>query len=33
MDPKGLPLAMIVAVLWAIEFWYHKKAFAGVLSA
>ena len=33
MDPKGLPLAMIAAVLWAIVFWYHKKAFAGILSA
>jgi len=33
MEPKGLPLAMIVVVLWAVEFWYHKKAFAGILSA
>ena len=33
MDPKGLPLAMIVAVLWGIVFWRHKKAFAGILSA
>jgi hypothetical protein len=33
MEPKGLPLAMIVVVLWAVEFWYHKKAFEGILSA
>jgi len=33
MEPKGLPLAMIVVVLWAVEFWWHKKAFAGILSA
>lgn len=32
MDPKGLPLAMVVAVLWAVVFWYHKKAFEGILS-
>ena len=33
MEPKGLPTAMIVVVLWAVEFWYHKKAFAGILAA
>ena len=33
MEPKGLPLAMIVVVLWFVEFWYHKKAFAGILAA
>jgi hypothetical protein len=33
MEPKGLPLAMIVVALWAVEFWYHRKAFAGILAA
>ena len=33
MDPKGLPLAIVVVILWAVEFWYHKKAFEGILSA
>jgi len=33
MDPKGMPLAIVVVVLWAVEFWYHKKAFEGILSA
>jgi putative oxidoreductase len=33
MEPKGLPFALVVVVLWAVEFWYHKKAFAGILSA
>jgi putative oxidoreductase len=33
MSPEGLPLAIVVVVLWAVEFWYHKKAFAGILAA
>jgi putative oxidoreductase len=33
MDPHGLPLALVVVVLWAIEFWYHKQAFASILTA
>ena len=33
MDPKGMPLAIVVVVLWAVEFWWHKKAFAGILSS
>jgi putative oxidoreductase len=33
MEPKGLPLAMIVVVLWALVFWYHKKAFEGLFAA
>ena len=33
MEPKGLGLAMVVVVLWAVEFWYHRKSFAGILSA
>jgi putative oxidoreductase len=33
MAPSGLPLAMVVIVLWAVVFWYHKKAFEGILSA
>ncbi len=33
MDPKGMPLAIVVVVLWAVGFWYHKKAFEGILSA
>ena len=33
MEPKGLPLALVVVVLWALVFWYHKKAFEGILSA
>jgi uncharacterized membrane protein YphA (DoxX/SURF4 family) len=33
MDPKGLPPALVVVVLWAVEFWRHKKAFEGILSS
>lgn len=33
MEPKGLPLAIVVVVLWALVFWYHKKAFEGIFSA
>jgi putative oxidoreductase len=33
MSPEGLPLAIVVVVLWAVQFWYHKKAFAGILAA
>ena len=33
MAPSGLGLAMVIVVLWFIEFWWHKKAFAGILSA
>jgi putative oxidoreductase len=33
MAPSGLPLAMVVIVLWFVVFWYHKQAFAGILSA
>ncbi len=33
MDPHGLPMAMLVVVLWGILFWRHKQAFAGVLAS
>ena len=33
MDPHGLPMALIVIVLWAIVFWYHRKSFDGILTA
>src|SRR5712692_2362532 len=33
MDPHGLPMAMVVVILWGILFWRHKQAFAGVLAA
>jgi putative oxidoreductase len=33
MSPDGLGLAITVVVLWAIEFWYHKKAFEGILAS
>jgi putative oxidoreductase len=33
MAPSGLPLAMVVIVLWAVDFWYYKKAFDGILTA
>jgi hypothetical protein len=33
MDPKGMPRAIVVIVLWAIVFWYRRKAFDGILTA
>jgi|SRR5450432_1963396 len=33
MAPSGLPLAMVVIVLWTVVFWQHKASFAGILSA
>jgi putative oxidoreductase len=33
MDPKGIPRAIVVIVLWAIVFWRHRKAFDGILTA
>ena len=33
MSPQGLGLAIAVIVLWAIEFWFHKKAFSGILAS
>ncbi len=33
MEPHGLPMAMVVVILWGILFWRHKQAFAGVLAS
>jgi putative oxidoreductase len=33
MAPQGLPMAIVVVVLWAVQFWFHKKAFAGILAS
>ena len=33
MEPHGMPMAMMVVILWGILFWAHKQAFAGVLAS
>jgi len=33
MDPKGLPLAIIVTVLWFIVFFRYKQNFSGIFAA
>ena len=33
MDPKGLPLAIIVTVLWFILFFRYKQKFSGIFAA
>ena len=33
MEPKGLPMAILLVVLWFIQFWFRKKSFAGILSS
>jgi len=33
MAPFGLPQAIVVVVLWGIQFWFRKKSFAGVLAS
>jgi putative oxidoreductase len=33
MAPQGLPLAMVVAVLWFIVFYYYRRSFAGIFEA
>jgi uncharacterized membrane protein YphA (DoxX/SURF4 family) len=33
MSPDGMPIAILVVVLWAVEFWFHRKAFAGILAS
>ncbi len=30
MEPSGLPLAVVVAVLWAAVFFHRRSAFAGL---
>jgi putative oxidoreductase len=30
MEPGGLPMASVVAVLWLILFYYYRKSFAGI---
>ncbi len=32
MDPKGLPIAMFVTLLWGLAAWGVRGAFAGILS-
>lgn len=31
MDPPGLPRAAFVTILWFVLFYYHRRAFAGIL--
>jgi uncharacterized membrane protein YphA (DoxX/SURF4 family) len=31
LEPKGLPQALVVAVLALIVLWYHRQAFAGLV--
>jgi putative oxidoreductase len=31
LDPTGLPIAIVVAVLVLIVFWHHRASFAGLL--
>ena len=33
MAPGMLPLAIVLVVLWGIQFWFRKKSFAGVLAS
>ncbi len=33
MAPSGIPLALVVTLLWFLVFWHLRFAFAGVLSA
>jgi len=33
MAPSGLPPAIVLVVLWGIQFWFRKKSFAGVLAS
>ncbi len=33
MAPSGLPMAMVLSILWAIQFWSRKQSFAGVLAS
>lgn len=30
MDPSGLPRAFVVVILWAVLFYQHRQAFAGI---
>lgn len=30
MDPKGLPMACVVTILWAIVAYYHRQYFSGL---
>ena len=30
MDPKGIPLALVVAILWGIQVYRHRQYFAGL---
>jgi hypothetical protein len=30
MQPSGLPLALITAILWFVLFYYHRRSFAGI---
>jgi uncharacterized membrane protein YphA (DoxX/SURF4 family) len=33
MAPSGLPIAVVVVVLWLLVFAYHRSAFAGIFQA
>ena len=33
MAPSGIPLACVVALLWALVYWRHRSAFRGIYSA
>jgi len=33
MAPQGLPLAIVVAILWFVLFYYYRRSFAGIFEA
>jgi putative oxidoreductase len=33
MEPSGLPLALVVTVLWFFLFYYYRRSFAGLFEA
>jgi hypothetical protein len=33
MQPSGLPLASVVAILWFILFYYYRRSFAGIFES
>ncbi len=33
MEPSGLPMAIIIVLLWGVSFWANKAAFSGILGS
>ena len=33
MAPSGLAMAIVLVLLWGVQFWFRKKSFAGVLAS